>query len=102
MDSRCENRWRSRCDEVIVLGDDDAAISIGKLDDLTVGGAIAGGEIERVHSVMTGRGKPPGEPAWQLRVDQKGHAAGGWIRLTWASRAAKASAARMSSRSRSS
>lgn len=89
-------------DEIGVLGDDDSLFPHGQPGQVSVGGAIAKREVERMQGIVPRFSQPYGETPWKLGVDQELHAASESIRLTWDSRAANASAARMSSRSRSS
>jgi len=89
-------------DEVGVLGDDHSAVLIRQPTKVPVTRPIAERQVQGVDGVTAERGQPSGEPVWQHRVEQEPHAAGGWMRFTCARRVAKARAARMSSRSRSS
>ena len=74
----------------------------GKLDENLIGGAIGFGKVEgvsRFKSCLTQLGC---EPSRELSINEKLHAEIGSMRFIWLSRLAKSSAARMSSRSRSS
>ncbi len=73
-----------------------------KLADLKVGRLVCAREIKGVDCVVPKLPKASRKPTGELRVEEKIHAAKGSILLTRVSRAAYASAARMSSCSRSS
>lgn len=47
-------------------------------------------QVQGVEGVTAKRGQPSGEPAWQHRVKQESHAAGGWMRFARARRVANA------------
>lgn len=70
--------------------------------DLVVTGSVGIREIERVDRIVPPFTEAQYQPAGKMRIEKKVHAAAGSIRLMRVSRAAYASAARMSSRSRSS
>lgn len=96
------NRQDVAAHEIRVFGHDGAAVKVRKAADFRVGRAVARRKIAGVDGVVPDGAQAAREPTRQLRVDEEPHAAGGWTRLTCASRAANARAASTSSRSRSS
>ena len=95
-------RNQERPHEVGVIGDDDAAILLCSGDDFTVGGEVHPGQIKGVQCILSRFVQPVGESLRELRIYKKLHAAKCSSRLTCVRRAAYESAAKMSSRSRSS
>lgn len=95
-------RNQVRPHEVGILGDNDAAILLCSGDDFTVGGEVFPGQIKGVQCILSRLVQPVGESFRELRIDKELHAAKCSSRLTWVRRAAYESAAKMSSRSRSS
>src|SRR5262249_23201477 len=89
-------------DEIRVLAHHRPLLSVRQRDDLMVGCPVPVRQVQGVDGVAPGGGKPPDEPPWQLGVYEELHGPTGWGRRVRASRAAKARAARRSSRSRSS
>jgi hypothetical protein len=66
-----------RTDEVGVLGDDHSAVPIRQRTNVPITRPVAERQIQGVDGVTVERGQPSGEPAWQHRVEQVPHAAGG-------------------------
>lgn len=93
---------KQRVREVRVLCYDDQRLAKRKLADLMVGRLVGPRKVERVNRAVPQFTKSNRKPAGKLRVEEEVHAARGSILLTRVSRAAYASAARMSSCSRSS
>ena len=89
-------------DKVRVLRNDGTRVPIRDRDSVAVWCSVAERKIERVDGVVPRRDEAPRETPRQHRIEEESHAAGGWMRLIWASRVAKAKVARTSSRSRSS
>ena len=101
-----QQRWlagnQERLREVCILAYHDASILPCSGNDFSIRGEVLPGQIECVQRVLSSYVQPSGEAPGELRVDKKPHAAKRSSRLTCAKRAAKDSAAKMSSRSRSS
>ena len=83
-------------------GDDGPAFANRETVDHGILGTVSVGQVEGMDGVMAFSLKPTRQPQGQLRVDHESHPTTAWTRFTWLRRAAKASAARMSSGSRSS
>ena len=88
--------------EVGVLGDDDAAFLLSSGEDFTFGGEVLPGQINGVQCILSRFVQPVCESLRELRVTKELHAAKCSSRLMCVRRAAYESAAKMSSRSRSS
>ena len=88
--------------EVGILGNDDAAFLLCSGDDFTVGIEVLPGQIKGVQCILSRYVQPVGESLRELCIDKELHAAKCSNRLTCVRRAAYESAAKMSSRSRSS
>lgn len=95
-------RRNVRAYEIGVLSDYDATFCLRNSLDFTVWGLVAVWEIQCVDGVMPLRLKQPGQSARKLSVNKEVHALSDANRLTLLSSVAYASAARRSSRSRSS
>ena len=91
-----------RIDEIGVFGYDDVLLTEGKLVDGCVGRAITERQVESMGCFMAGLPQSGREAARKLSINEELHADTGSSRLIWLNRVANASAARMSSRSRSS
>ena len=88
--------------KTVILGDDNPVLCVGHPADLIIGCTVGAREIKRMGRVMTGVSQPDRKALGELRVNQEPHAASMPARLICVMRAAKASAAKISSRSRSS
>lgn len=88
--------------EVSIFGNDNVAVARRKLVDDGVRRAVAERQIKRVDRFVSCLSQPRNEPTRELSIDQKLHADIGSRRLIWLNRVANESAARISSRSKSS
>ena len=93
---------KKRIYEVFVLGDQHAPITNRQIGYRHVRSPIAPGKISGMQGLVPLRDQPHGQPARKLRVDQELHETTARTCLIRLRRAAKAKAARMSSRSKSS
>lgn len=91
-----------RIDEIGILSQHYPIFPTGQLNDREVWGPVSPSEVQRVQRVMAARRQPARQASGQLRIDDESHAASRISCLVWAIRAAKARAARMSSRVKSS
>lgn len=71
-----------RVHEVRILGDDNASIVVRSADDLSIRGAVALRQVQRVQRVVSRLLKPTREPARQLSIDEKLHDAACSMRFT--------------------
>ena len=95
-------RNQERPHEVGIAGYNDAVFLLCSGDDFTVGGEVLPAQIKGVLCILSRIVQPVGESLRELRIDKELHAAKCSNRLTCVRRAAYESAAKMSSRSRSS
>ena len=89
-------------DKIGILGHDDSVVADGQVPKLRVGGAIAPGQVECMHCLVSECAELICQTAGEMRVNEKLHTVSGCIRFTWLRRVAKARVAKISSRSRSS
>ncbi len=94
--------YEKATDEFPILSNHDSLFSDREFTNLRIGGSIATRQVESVSCVMTSFLETPHDPARKLSINQKVHEAAKSMRFTWLSFVAKASAARISSRSKSS
>lgn len=90
-----------RIDEIAVLADQDAFIAAAQIAQAVVWRAVSLGKVERLHRVVPALMQHSNKPARQLGIDEESHDTWASILLTRLNFAAKAKAARISSRSRS-
>lgn len=88
--------------EVSVFADDDTILAARQRGDVGIPRPILLGQVERMQNIVPACVQPARQSSRQLRIDDEPHAANGSMRLVCVTRAAKARAARMSSRVRSS
>lgn len=101
--SRRDALQQERVDEIDILCNNNASLSESNGVEVRIFGSISSRQIQRMHRIVTIGCQSVRQPSRQLRVDQQLHRhAVACRRFTRLRRAAKASAARMSSRSRSS
>lgn len=79
---------QKRLHEIVIFGHHDALLATGAGDHLGIRSSIAQGQIQRVLRVMPGFGEPKRHSPWQLRINQKFHAARRSSCFTCARRAA--------------
>ena len=91
-----------RFDEIRVFRYDDVLFFDGEVVDDPIPGVIAARKVKSVNRFKSCLSELSSQPSWKLRVNEELHADTGSMRLIWLRRLAKSSAARMSSRSRSS
>lgn len=88
-------------DKIGILSHEDSVIADGQLPKLRVGGAIAPGQVECMHGLVSKGAELIGQTAREMRINEKFHTVSGCIRFTWLRRVAKARVAKISSGSRS-
>src|SRR5215208_5261095 len=91
-----------RIHKIGVFGDHRSLFACGNLDDLLISCAVTVGKIQRMNGIVPRLAQEENQAARKLGIDEEIHASIRSRRLTWLNRVAKARAARMSSRSRSS
>src|SRR5262245_1315722 len=84
-------------DKIGILGHDDSVVADGQLPQLRVGGAIASGQVECIHCLVSAGAELICQTAEEMRVHEKLHTVSGCIRFTWLRRVAKTKVAKISS-----
>ena len=92
---------QKRIDEVFILGDDSSSFANGNSVEFGIPGTVPVRKIEGMNGIVSFAPKPIRQSSGKLCVDQEPHPVTAWNLFTWLRRAAKAKAARISFRSRS-